>query len=97
MSVTREFFEAWLKENVGGVPAERTVSPAVLAQQFEQDAEAAGYGREVRDEEIGNIEDAIRLAIGRAAQEDGGTSEQPDGDSLPDIETLDVDDPKSGP
>jgi hypothetical protein len=97
MSVTREFFEAWLKENVGGVPAQRTVSSAVLAQQFEQDAEAAGYGREVRDEEIGNIEDAIRLAIGRAAQEDGGTSEQPDGDSLPDIETLDVDDPKSGP
>jgi hypothetical protein len=97
MSVTREFFEAWLKENVGGVPAERTVSPAVLAQQFEQDAEAAGYCREVRDEEIGNIEDAIRLAIGRAPHEDGSTSEQPDGDSLPDIETLDVDDPKSGP
>lgn len=97
MGVTREFFEAWLKENVGGVPAERTVSPAVLARQFEQDAEAAGYGREVRDEEIGNIEDAIRLAIGRAPQEDRGTSEQSDGDSLPNIETLDVDDPKSGP
>jgi hypothetical protein len=97
MSVTREFFEAWLKENVGGLPAERTASPAVLAQQFEQDADAAGYGREVRDEEIGNIEDAIREAIGRAQPDDGGGSEQPDGDLLPVIETLDVDDPKSGP
>ncbi|TIU10001.1 MAG: DUF768 domain-containing protein, partial [Mesorhizobium sp.] len=46
MSATKEFFETWLQENVGNLPAESEVSVAVLAQQFEQDADAAGYGHE---------------------------------------------------
>ncbi|WP_244421635.1 hypothetical protein [Allomesorhizobium alhagi] len=39
MSATKEFLETWLQENVGNLPAESGVSIAVLAQQFEQDAE----------------------------------------------------------
>ena len=63
MSATKEFFAIWLQENVGNLSAESEVSVAVLAQQFEQDADAAGYGREVRDDEIGNVEDAIAEAL----------------------------------
>ncbi|RWM84583.1 MAG: hypothetical protein EOR84_32980 [Mesorhizobium sp.] len=38
MSPTKEFFENWLHENVGNLPAESGVSIAVLVQQFEQEA-----------------------------------------------------------
>lgn len=31
----KEFFQTWLQENVGDLPAESEVSVAVLAQQFE--------------------------------------------------------------
>ncbi|MFI0849734.1 hypothetical protein [Mesorhizobium sp. IMUNJ 23232] len=61
MSATKEFFTIWLQENVGNLPTESEVSTAVLAQQFEQDADAAGYGREVREDEIGNVESAIQM------------------------------------
>ncbi len=37
----------------------------MLAEQFEQDADAAGFGQEIRDEEIGNIDDAIVAALGK--------------------------------
>ncbi|WP_292406553.1 hypothetical protein [Mesorhizobium sp.] len=66
MSVTKEFFETWLEENVGDLPAESGMSIAVLALQFEQDAEAAGYGHAVREDEIGNIEEATEKALKRA-------------------------------
>ncbi len=64
MSATKEFFETWLQENVGDLPAESEVSVAVLAQQFEQDADAAGYGHEVREDEIGDIEERLRTRFG---------------------------------
>lgn len=38
MSPTKEFFENWLRENVGNLPAESGVSIAALARQFEQQA-----------------------------------------------------------
>ncbi|TPK25984.1 DUF768 domain-containing protein [Mesorhizobium sp. B2-5-3] len=66
MSATIEFFRSWLQENVGNVPADAPVSVAGLVQQFEQDANAAGYGREVREQEIDNIEDAIQQALDKA-------------------------------
>ncbi|UCI29776.1 DUF768 domain-containing protein [Mesorhizobium sp. B4-1-4] len=70
MSATVEFFRSWLQENVGNLPADTQVSIAVLAQQFEQDADAAGYGREIREEEIGHIEDAIQRALDQASEND---------------------------
>jgi hypothetical protein len=98
MSVTREFFQAWLQENVGTLPPEIEVSPAVLAEQFEQDADAAGFGQEIRDEEIGNIDDAIVAALGKARAEDEATrvGSSEEDKLLYDIEALEVEDPKSG-
>ncbi|WP_181179949.1 hypothetical protein [Mesorhizobium sp. B2-1-3A] len=94
MSATREFFENWLQENVGTLPGQEEVSVAVLAQQFEQDAEVAGYGRDVREDELGNIEDAIEQAIKNA----GVQSVRSEGDDLAAVmDALEVDDPKSGP
>ncbi|AEH90906.1 MULTISPECIES: DUF768 domain-containing protein [Mesorhizobium] len=65
MNATKEFLRSWLEENVGNLPADTEVSVPMLAQQFEQDADAAGYGREVREQELGNIEDAIQRALDR--------------------------------
>jgi hypothetical protein len=95
MSATKEFFKIWLQENVGNLPAESEVSTAVLAQQFEQDADAAGYGREVRDDEIGNVEDAIAEALKARTQPAKATAEETD--LVPVMEALEVDDAKSGP
>jgi hypothetical protein len=99
MSATKEFFETWLQENVGNLPAENGVSITVLAQQFEQDAEAAGYGHAVREDEIGNIEDAIEKALNRAGTGEEAQAAAPAGgsDLAPVMEALDVDDAKSGP
>jgi hypothetical protein len=99
MSATKEFLETWLQENVGRLPAESGVSIAVLAQQFEQDAEAAGYGHAVREDEIGNIEDAIEKALKRARAGEEAQVAVPAGESdlAPVMEALAVDDAKSGP
>ncbi|AZN96507.1 DUF768 domain-containing protein [Mesorhizobium sp. M9A.F.Ca.ET.002.03.1.2] len=99
MSATKEFFESWLQENVGELPAESEVSVAVLAQQFEQDADAAGYGREVREDEIGNIEEAIAEALSkaRAGERPQAAVTAEEGDPAPVMEALEVDDSKSGP
>ncbi|MFI0849298.1 hypothetical protein [Mesorhizobium sp. IMUNJ 23232] len=75
------------------------MSTAVLAQQFEQDADAAGYGREVREDEIGNIESAIVEALAKAKT---GEGEHPkvaaeESDLALVMEALEVDDTKSGP
>ncbi|MDQ6432691.1 hypothetical protein RB623_01325 [Mesorhizobium sp. LHD-90] len=99
MGITREFFETWLQENVGNLPSESEVSLAVLARQFEQDAEAAGYSQEVREAEIGNIEEAIEEALNRANGEEEAqdTASAGDSDATPAMDTLEVDDAKSGP
>ncbi|RWC30400.1 MAG: DUF768 domain-containing protein [Mesorhizobium sp.] len=98
MSATKEFFETWLQENVGNLPAESEVSVAVLAQQFEQDADAAGYGHEIREDEIGDIEEAIEKALDKVRT---GEQQQADpveeSDLAPVMEALEVEDPKSGP
>ncbi|MER8500724.1 MULTISPECIES: hypothetical protein [unclassified Mesorhizobium] len=96
MSATKEFFQTWLQENVGNLPAESEVSVAVLAQQFEQDADAAGYGHEVREDELGNIQEAIEAALKKART---GEEPQPadDNELAPVMEALEVEDPKSGP
>ncbi|AEH88779.1 hypothetical protein [Mesorhizobium opportunistum] len=94
MSATRESFENWLQENVGTLPGREEVSVTVLAQQFEQDAEVAGYGHDVREDELGNIEDAIEQTIKNAAVQ----SLRSEGDDLaPVMDALEVDDPKRGP
>lgn len=99
MSVTREFFEAWLKENVGSLPPQSEVSPAVLAKQFEEDADAAGYGSAVREEEIGNVEEAIVAALGKPRKGEASpeNTETAADDLLPVMEALETGDPKSGP
>ncbi|ESX46163.1 DUF768 domain-containing protein [Mesorhizobium sp. C416B] len=96
MSATREFFQNWLQENVGTLPGREEVSVAVLAQQFEQDAEVAGYGREVREDELGNIEDAIVQAIENAGSGVQSPSSETS-DPAPVMDALEVDDAKSGP
>ncbi|MER9445752.1 hypothetical protein NKI79_31405 [Mesorhizobium sp. M0340] len=96
MSATKEFFEAWLQENVSTLPGEEEVSVAVLAQQFEQDAEAAGYGREVREDELGNIEDAIGQALKNSVPS-VHTVRAEQSDLGPVMDALEVDDSKSGP
>ncbi|TGV77041.1 DUF768 domain-containing protein, partial [Mesorhizobium sp. M00.F.Ca.ET.149.01.1.1] len=50
MNATKEFLRSWLEENVGNLPTDTEISVPMLAQQFEQDADAAGYGREVREQ-----------------------------------------------
>ncbi|WP_192360131.1 DUF768 domain-containing protein [Mesorhizobium mediterraneum] len=97
MSATKEFFETWLQENVGDLPAESEVSVAVLAQQFEQDADAAGYGREVREDEIGDVEEAIAEALSKARAGEEPQAAAEESDPAPVMEALEVDDPKSGP
>jgi hypothetical protein len=99
MSATKEFFETWLQENVGDLPAESEVSVAVLAQQFEQDADAAGYGHEVREDEIGDIEEAIVKALSKArrGEEPQAAVAAEESDAAPVMETLEVEDSKSGP
>ncbi|UVC16917.1 hypothetical protein [Mesorhizobium onobrychidis] len=97
MSATKEFFETWLQENVGDLPAESEVSVAVLAQQFEQDADAAGYGHEVREDEIGDIEEAIAEALSKARAGAEPQAAAEGSDPAPVMEALEVDDPKSGP
>jgi hypothetical protein len=99
MSATREFFDTWLRENVGNLPAESEVSISVLAQQFEQDAEAAGYGQEIRDEDLGNIETAIEEALAKTKTGDSENTKLPieESDLAPVMDALEVDDPKSGP
>ncbi|MDX8528942.1 hypothetical protein RFM68_31190 [Mesorhizobium sp. MSK_1335] len=72
MNATKEFLRSWLEENVGNLPAETEVSVPMLAQQFEQDADAAGYGREVREQELGNIEDAIQQTLDRTGEANAG-------------------------
>ncbi|TPL12401.1 DUF768 domain-containing protein [Mesorhizobium sp. B2-4-14] len=92
MSATVEFFRSWLQENVGKLPADTQVSIAVLAQQFEQDADAAGYGREIREEEIGHIEDAIQRALDQASENDPEEARIPPEESplAPVIEALET-------
>ncbi|MCF6115912.1 MULTISPECIES: hypothetical protein [Mesorhizobium] len=99
MSATKEFFETWLQENVGNLPAESEVSVAVLVQQFEQDADEAGYGHEVREDEIGDIEEAIEKALdkARAGEQPQAVEPAEESDLAPVMEALEVDDPKSGP
>lgn len=98
MSATKEFLAIWLQENVGNLPAESEVSIAILAQQFEQDADAAGYGREVRDDELGNIENAIAQVL-KTEPSEVDLTKVPLSESEPPLmmEALEVDDPKSGP
>ncbi|RUW61222.1 DUF768 domain-containing protein [Mesorhizobium sp. M7A.F.Ca.US.008.03.1.1] len=95
MNATKEFFENWLQENVDTLAGEE-VSFAELAQQFEQDAEAAGYGRQVREDELGNIEDAIEQALKNAGTEMHGSVDGEAGDVAV-MEALEVEDAKSGP
>jgi len=78
MNATKEFLRSWLEENVGNLPADTEVSVPMLAQQFEQDADAAGYTREVREQEIGNIEDAIQRALDKTGKENGETESNSD-------------------
>nr|WP_268931182.1 hypothetical protein [Mesorhizobium sp. SEMIA396] len=86
-----------MQENVGTLAGKEDVSFAVLAQQFEQDAEAAGYGREVREDELGNIEHAIEQALKNARSDvQGGADGQPS-DATALMDALEVEDAKSGP
>ncbi|MBZ9814690.1 hypothetical protein [Mesorhizobium sp. CA7] len=78
MNATKEFLRSWLAENVGNLPTDTEVSVAMLAQQFEQDADAAGYGREVREQEVGNIEDSIQRALDKAGEENRGSESSAD-------------------
>ncbi|WP_245492869.1 hypothetical protein, partial [Mesorhizobium sp. M7A.F.Ca.CA.001.04.1.1] len=97
MNATKEFFESWLQENVGTLAGQEEVSFAVLAQQFEQDAEAAGYGREVREDELGNIEDAIEQALKKARTGVHGDAAGEPSDVAALMDALEVEDAKSGP
>ncbi|MER9519144.1 hypothetical protein NKI44_17615 [Mesorhizobium sp. M0614] len=97
MNATKEFFENWLQENVGTLAGEEEVSFAVLAQQFEQDAEAAGYGREVREDELGNIEDAIEQALKNAGTGVHGGVDGEASEVAAVMDALEVEDAKSGP
>ncbi|MBZ9810345.1 DUF768 domain-containing protein [Mesorhizobium sp. BR1-1-9] len=95
MSATIEFFRTWLQENVGNLATDTQVSVAVLAQQFEQDADAAGYGREVREEDIGNIEDAIQQALDKTSATNGRQPvPEEDGSLTPIIEGLEAAEPE---
>ncbi|UCI10526.1 DUF768 domain-containing protein [Mesorhizobium sp. B1-1-8] len=97
MNATKEFLRSWLEENVGNVPPETEISIPMLAQQFEQDADAAGYGREVREQELGNIEDAIQRALDRAAEENAETEPNRDEESslAPIIDALEAVEPET--
>jgi hypothetical protein len=97
MGITREFFETWLKENVGKLPPESEVSPAVLARQFERDADAEGYGPAVREEEIGNVEEAIVAALEEARMREPSSEDARGNEPAPLMEALEPGDPDSGP
>jgi hypothetical protein len=92
MNATKEFLRSWLEENVGNLPAETEVSVPMLAQQFEQDADAAGYGREVREQELGNIEDAIQRALDTTGEEgtEPGSNLDEENSLAPVIHALEV-------
>lgn len=94
MSATLEFFKAWLRENVGTLAVEDEISIPVLARQFEQDADAAGYGVDVREDEIGNIENAIAEEL-EASQITGEAAGVTD-DLHPVVEALETDDEGPG-
>jgi hypothetical protein len=76
MSATIEFFKAWMRENIGTLPANQEISISVLARQFEDDATAAGYGSDVREDEIGDVETAMaqEIAASRFMNEPTGIS-----------------------
>ncbi|CDX45004.1 conserved hypothetical protein [Mesorhizobium plurifarium] len=95
MNATKEFLRSWLEENVGNLPADTEVSVPMLAQQFEQDADAAGYTREVREQEIGNIEDAIQRALDKTGKENGETESNSDEENslAPVIDALEASEP----
>jgi hypothetical protein len=97
MSASKEFFETWLQENVGTLAGKEEVSVAVLAQQFEQDAEAAGYSREVHEDELGNIEDAIEQALKKARTGVHGDADGEPSDVAALMDALEVEDAKTGP
>ena len=96
MNATKEFLRSWLEENVGTLPVETEVSVPMLAQQFEQDADAAGYGREVREQEVGNIEDAIQRALDKIGEENRGSESSPDEENslAPVIDALEAVEPE---
>lgn len=96
MNATKEFLRSWLEENVGNLPAETEISVPMLAQQFEQDADAAGYGREVREQEVGNIEDAIQRALDKIGEDNNGAKSGPDEENslAPVVEALEAVDPE---
>ncbi|RUX04706.1 DUF768 domain-containing protein [Mesorhizobium sp. M2A.F.Ca.ET.037.01.1.1] len=99
MNATKEFLRSWLEENVGNLPAETEISVPMLAQQFEQDADAAGYGREVREQEVGNIEDAIQRALDKIGEENRGSESSRDEENslAPVIDTLEAVEPEQIP
>jgi hypothetical protein len=97
VNATKEFFESWQQENVGTLAGAEEVSFAVLAQQFEQDAEAAGYGREVREGELGNIEDAIEQALKKARTGVHGDADGKPSDVVALMDAMEDEDAKSGP
>ncbi|WP_442582549.1 hypothetical protein ACSBOB_11630 [Mesorhizobium sp. ASY16-5R] len=99
MSTTREFLANWLQENVGNLPTESEVSMAVLAQQFEQDADAAGYGYGAREDELGNVENAIAeaLKMGSTREHRQTRVAVDETNPAPLMEALEVDDSRSGP
>ncbi|PBB65211.1 hypothetical protein CK228_28450 [Mesorhizobium sp. WSM4312] len=96
MNATKEFLRSWLEENVGNLPAETEVSVSMLAQQFEQDADAAGYGREVREQEVGNIEDAIQRALDKIGEDNRGAESGPEKENslAPVVDALEAVDPE---
>ncbi|MBZ9759722.1 hypothetical protein LB553_02330 [Mesorhizobium sp. CA8] len=97
MNATKEFLRSWLAENVGNLPTDTEISVAMLAQQFEQDADAAGYGREVREQEVGNIEDAIQRALDKTAAGTGEVESSPDEENslAPVVDALEAAEPKA--
>ncbi|TPI63448.1 DUF768 domain-containing protein [Mesorhizobium sp. B3-1-3] len=95
MNATKEFLRSWLDENLGNLLADTAVSVPMLAQQFEQDADAAGYGREVREQEVGNIEEAIQSALDKNGAENAKTESNSDEENslAPVIDALEAADP----
>lgn len=92
MSATIEFFKAWMRENIGTLPADQEISISVLARQFEDDANAAGYGADVREDEIGDIEEAMvqEIAASRFINEPSDISRDNDLEQV--LDALEVED-----
>ncbi|WFP65695.1 MULTISPECIES: hypothetical protein [unclassified Mesorhizobium] len=95
MNATKKFLRSWLEENVGTLPADTEVSVPMLARQFEQDADAAGYRREVREQEVGNIEDVVRRALDKSGAENAETESNSDEENslAPVIDALEAAEP----